>query len=153
MAELDDIQNFLRLSDHLGTAGQPLESEFAAIQAAGYEIVVNLVPPTAPNALADEDKLVSDLGMDYVSIPVVWNEPNLADIAQFFALMDASQGKRIFVHCAANMRVSAFVYLYRTLRQNMSPANAEQDMAKIWVPNDCWREFIEDVTRQYPSGN
>ncbi len=149
MANLDGIHNFLRLSDHLATAGQPLEAEFAAIQAAGYDVIVNLVPLNAPNVLPDEDKLVSDLGLDYISIPVVWNEPKIADIEQFFALMDSVQGKHVFVHCAANMRVSAFVYLYRTLRQNMSPADAEKDMAKIWVPNECWHRFIEDVTRHY----
>ena len=148
-ANLEGIHAFLRLSDCLATAGQPLESEFALIKDAGYEVVVNLVPPTAPNALPSEDNLVSALGLGYVAIPVVWSQPKIADLKRFFAVMDASQDKKVFVHCAANMRVSAFVYLYRTLKQNVSPADAEKELHQIWVPTELWSRFIQDVTRHY----
>ena len=148
-ANLEDIHAFLRLSACLATAGQPLESEFALIKDAGYEVVVNLVPPDAPNALLEEEELVTTLGLDYVAIPVVWSQPEIADLERFFSVMDASQDKNVFVHCAANMRVSAFVYLYRTLKQNVSPAEAEKDLHRIWVPNERWSRFIEDAVRLY----
>ena len=149
MAELGGIYNYLPLSDHLATAGQPTADELAAVQAAGYEVVVNLLPADSPHALPDEDKVVSVLGMDYVAIPVDWQQPEIADIEQFFAMMDANGDKNVFVHCAANMRVSAFVYLYRTLRQKMPPAEAEKDLHQIWTPNERWSRFIEDVARRY----
>jgi protein tyrosine phosphatase (PTP) superfamily phosphohydrolase (DUF442 family) len=82
-AKLEDIHAFLRLSERLATAGQPLEEEFALIKDAGYEVVVNLAPPTAPNALPGEDKLVSALGLNYVAIPVVWIQPEIADLERF----------------------------------------------------------------------
>ncbi|MDQ2800948.1 MAG: protein tyrosine phosphatase family protein [Armatimonadota bacterium] len=151
MAEttLDGIYNFLRLSDHLATAGQPTEDELAAIQDAGCQVIVNLLPASSPHALPDEDKIVTALGIDYVSIPVDWQQPEIADIEQFFAVMEASGDKKVFVHCAANMRVSAFVYLYRTLHQQMPPAEAEKDLHRIWEPNERWSRFIEDVTQHY----
>ncbi len=149
MAELGGIYNFLRLSDHLATAGQPTADELTTVQAAGYEVVVNLLPASSPHALPDEDKIVSALGIEYVVMPVDWQQPEIADIEQFFAVMDASHGKNVFVHCAANMRVSAFVYLYRTLCQRVSPAEAEKDLHRLWTPNERWSRFIEDATWRY----
>ena len=149
MAELGGIYNFLRLTDHLATAGQPTADEFAAVQAAGFEMVVNLLPADSPHALPDEDELVSALGMSYVPIPVDWQQPEIADLEQFFAVVDTNGHKNVFVHCAANMRVSAFVYLYRTLRQQMPLAETEKDLHRIWEPNERWSRFIEDVTRHY----
>lgn len=35
----------------------------------------------------------------------------------FFAAMDRHRGERVWVHCAANMRVSVFLGLYRVIRQ------------------------------------
>ena len=148
-AALSGIYNFLRLSDRLATAGQPTEAQLAAVQAAGYEVVVNLLPPDSPYALPGEAETVTALGMDYAAIPVVWEGPTLADIERFFAVMDAHQDKNVFVHCAANMRVSAFVYLYRTLRQGMPPADTEADLHRIWTPNQRWSRFLEDATRHY----
>jgi len=42
--DLETIPHFLRLSDRVGTAGQPCEDQFAAIRQAGYEVVINLRP-------------------------------------------------------------------------------------------------------------
>ncbi|MCW3052791.1 MAG: putative phosphatase [Chthonomonadales bacterium] len=37
--DLEAIPHFLRLSDRIGTAGQPSEDQFATIRQAGYEVV------------------------------------------------------------------------------------------------------------------
>jgi hypothetical protein len=63
--------------------------------------------------------------------------------------MDASQDKNVFVHRAANMRVSVFAYLYRTLHQKVSHEEAERDLHQIWVPNERWNSFIQDATQHY----
>ena len=63
---------------------------------------------------------------------------------QFFDLMDLLEGQKVFVHCARNMRVSAFVYLYRVLRQGQSPAACRSDLEKIWQPDEVWAYFIQE---------
>ena len=113
-SSLETIPHFLRLSDRIGTAGQPSAEQFAAIQEAGYEVVVNLRPPA--DTLPNERDLVESSGMAYVSIPVIWDAPTVEDVEQFFATMQANEDKRVFVHCAMNMRVSAFMYLYRVVK-------------------------------------
>ncbi|HEY9729522.1 MAG TPA: protein tyrosine phosphatase family protein, partial [Chroococcales cyanobacterium] len=75
--------------------------------------------------------------------------PTLEDISRFFSVMDANQDKPVFVHCAANMRVSAFIYLYRLIRDRISEEQAKQDLHQIWTPNETWQTFIQQVIQHY----
>jgi protein tyrosine phosphatase (PTP) superfamily phosphohydrolase (DUF442 family) len=145
---LEEITNYLRISDAIGTAGQPTASQFAAIKAAGYEVVVNLAMPNSTNALPDEGALVTEQGMDYVHIPVVWERPTLKDLEQFFEVMARYRGKRIFVHCAMNMRVSVFVCLYRVLQEDTPFEVASEAIYKIWEPDAVWESFLRQALRE-----
>ncbi len=143
--QLEDIYNFLKISDSIATSGQPTEEQFSAIKESGYQIVVNLALPESPNALPDEKKVVELHDMQYVHIPVVWENPTIEDVAHFFSIMQANVDKNIFVHCAANMRVSAFIYLYRRIYQDISDEEAKKNLYKLWVPNPVWQKFMEQV--------
>jgi protein tyrosine phosphatase (PTP) superfamily phosphohydrolase (DUF442 family) len=93
---------------------------------------------------------VAQQGMTYVNIPVSWPEPSLEHLQQFFEVMRANQDRKVFVHCFANMRVSAFTYLYRTLELKDADAAARSDLLKIWDPftNEQfpqWRAFLESA--------
>lgn len=146
---IEAIRNFLRLSDRLGTAGQPAAEQFAAIRQAGYRLVINLAQPDSPNAVADERELVRALGLDYVHIPVAWTVPQIADAARFFETMNANQDKKVFVHCAANKRVASFLYLYRRLFEGLPEADAARDLHRLWVPDEIWQGFMEAVMQAY----
>jgi protein tyrosine phosphatase (PTP) superfamily phosphohydrolase (DUF442 family) len=113
------------------------------VRAAGFELVVNLALPTSDHALPDEGSIVTGLGMSYIHIPVNFDHPEAQDFDAFCRLMDAFGERRVFVHCAANMRVSAFVFLYRVLHQRHPLAEAQQDLHAIWHPNDTWSCFIK----------
>ena len=152
MAEgIEAIYNFLKLSDYIATAGQPIENQFAAIKAAGYQVVVNLAPPGSTNAIPHEKDIVESLGMTYVYIPVIWTNPTIEDLDRFFSIMNANAEKSVFVHCAKNMRVSAFMYLYRCLYEHNNDQQAERDLHKIWIPDDTWKIFIQRAIERYRS--
>ena len=142
---LTDIYNFFPISETLGTAGQPTEAQMGDIAAAGYKAVVNLALPASDNALADEAATVRALGMDYHNIPVVWEAPKLSDFEQFVPLMDSLARQKVFVHCAANYRVSMFVALYAEKRWGWTRAQADAHIRRIWEPDEVWARFIEDV--------
>lgn len=148
--DLNAIQNFLQLSPALGTSGQPFREQFALIAAAGYAVVINLALPTSLDAVPDESEIVNRLGLVHYHIPVQWEDPRPEDQLQFFDLMDLLEGQKVFVHCARNMRVSAFVFLYRVLRQGQSPAACRPDLEKIWRPDGVWADFIQESLRTYP---
>jgi protein tyrosine phosphatase (PTP) superfamily phosphohydrolase (DUF442 family) len=142
---LEEIYNFIEISDLLATSGQPTEAQMSEIAAAGYEVVVNLATPTSDNALKDEAGTVRALGMDYHNIPVVWEAPKLSDFEQFVPLMDSLAGQKVFVHCAANYRVSMFTALYAEKHWGWTRAQADAHIRRIWEPDEVWKKFIEGV--------
>lgn len=152
-AQLEDIQAYVRISDHLSTSGQIAYDQIELLKQAGFEVVVNLAPADeARNGL--EGYLVAEQGMTYLQIPVSWREPSQRDLQLFFDVLTQNQDRKVFVHCFANMRVSAFVYLYRTLHQGISEDQARADLEKIWKPEnqDQWAAFIETARAEKEAG-
>jgi protein tyrosine phosphatase (PTP) superfamily phosphohydrolase (DUF442 family) len=148
--DLKDIRNYLRISDRLVTAGQPTGEQFNAIRAAGYEIVINLDAPAG--APWDEAETVQRLGMDYIHIPVIWESPQQADLDRFFETMDRHRESRLFVHCAANARVSVFLFLYHVIRCGMPVDVARESVWTIWRPNAVWLTFVAESLARFGIG-
>jgi protein tyrosine phosphatase (PTP) superfamily phosphohydrolase (DUF442 family) len=136
--------NELQLSPTLYTGGSPNLIDLVNLQAAGVQVVINLALVTSPNAIPDEAGEVARLGMEYIHIPVIWETPTRQNLADFFDAMERNQGKGVFVHCVKNMRVSAFIYLYRILRQGWAPDDAILNLIEIWEPEGTWEAFIEE---------
>ena len=139
-----DILNYLVLNEQLITGGQPSQDSFKKLSKKGVVVVVNLLP-SHQNLIDNEEFLVAENNMDYIHIPVDWDNPKETDFNSFVMAMKKHQGKKIFVHCAMNMRVSAFIYLYRVLHDNFHKEKAKESMEKIWKPSGTWAEFIEKI--------
>jgi len=149
-----ELFNYYEYSPSLASSGQPTREQLPAIAAAGIEAVINLVPVDSPDAYAEEGKLVRALALDYQHIPVAWEQPTEADLEAFFAAMQAFRDKRILVHCYANARASAFVYLWRVRHggdaAGQARAEAWDTLVRIWDWNDgyelrnvpTWSTFI-----------
>lgn len=142
---LDDIVNYREYSATFASAGQPTEAQLELVSDAGFERVIYISFSTDGNALANEDRLVRDLGMEYVHIPVVWNAPTIADYESFAAVMQRHPAKKTLLHCQINARASAFSFLYRVLEEDVPLAEAKADMNSVWEPNETWRALIFDV--------
>jgi len=141
--ELSAIQNYLQIFPTLSTAGQPFRDQFPAVAAAGCQAMINLALVDSPDAVPDEAELWAGLGLAYYHLPVEWESPRPENLQAFYTLMDQLQGQMVFVHCARNMRVSSFVYLYRMQRLGQPPAECRLDLEKIWQPNEVWATFIQ----------
>lgn len=141
---MEQIKNFLKISEHISTAGQPTEEQFPELKEAGYQVVVNLAMPNSTNAIPNEGELVTSQDMIYVHLPVKWEAPTSKDLENFFHIMEANAGNNVLVHCALNMRVSAFMYLYQVIRQGVSISDAHKQLHQIWEPEGVWRDFIEN---------
>lgn len=137
--------------DWLWSSGQLSESDIATLPAMGIEVVINLALPSSSNALPHEAEFVTREGMSYIQIPVEWEQPAYNQLLQFFGVLQAFKGQRMWVHCAKNMRVSVFIYLYRRLCLNHNEAEAAYPMREVWVPNAIWQTFIEQAVRRYPA--
>ncbi len=146
---LEDIINFYRIDENIATSGQPKAGQFKEICAEGYEIVFNLALNDSPNAIEDEGKIINELNMQYVHIPVDFSSPSLEDLKLFFKHMEKHENKKIFVHCAMNRRVSAFMFLYHTIMCQVPFVDATRHIDAVWQPDPVWQDFIGNTLRSY----
>lgn len=143
---MTDIYHYQFLSETLSSSGMPTAEQMQQIADAGVQLVINLAPHDVPKALPNEAELVTSLGLGYINIPVTWRAPESEALTQFMDVMDTHAGKKIHVHCEANYRASAFIMMYRVLRQGWNKADAVPVMEKMWNPEDfpVWETFIND---------
>jgi len=146
-----DAENTHQVFPWMWTSGQLSKADIGRLPGLGIQVVVNLAPPTSSNALPGEAELIAGLGLTYVQIPVNWEAPNFEQFRQYRAVLDALDGRHVWVHCAKNMRVSAFTYLYRRLVRGEDEAAAAWPMREIWQPNATWQAFIAQVLAAYGS--
>lgn len=142
---LTQIKSFVAVTPDLETAGQPSEQQIRELAKRGFEVVINLGLVGQSYSLPDEAGLVRSLGMAYHHIPVDFKAPTAQDLARFLALMDGAEGQKVFIHCAANMRVSCFVSLYGEARLGWSRQRAQGFIRQIWEPDEVWARFLESA--------
>lgn len=142
-SDLSEIYNYRAVDHTLSTSGQPTVEQLASIAAAGYGIIINLALHNDPRySLPDEQGSVDSLGLVYVHIPVQFAAPTETDLLAFFAAMEAYEGEKIWIHCAANIRVTAFLGLFRVIRLRWEVDSAFDLMHSVWQPNEVWSSFI-----------
>ncbi|HVZ43422.1 MAG TPA: protein tyrosine phosphatase family protein [Ramlibacter sp.] len=145
-ADLASIHNCRFVDDRLATSGQPTVEQLGAIAAAGFGTVINLGLHDDPRySLPDERGTVESLGMRYVHIPVQFGSPREEDLDAFFDAMRSHESEKTWIHCAANMRVSAFLGLYRVREMGWDAKRAFELMHGLWQPNAVWSAFIATV--------
>ncbi|GGP62001.1 hypothetical protein GCM10009347_30150 [Shewanella algicola] len=150
-SKLGDIKAVKFNNPQVITSGLPTELQFEQLAQAGIKTVINLIPNDNPNALANEQQIVTQLGMNYHNISVDWQKPTQENLAQFYSLMQQNGDAPVLVHCAANYRASAFYYLYQT-RQNNAPSMAEAltpwgDLQQSFAEYPQWQKLIEEATQ------
>ena len=140
--------NYVVATERLHTAGQPNAATLAALSEQGFELVVNLAPPSNQGAVADEGKLIAEDGPTYVNIPVSWQKPTYEDFELFSAVMNGARDRKVLVHCQLNMRASAFTFLYRVIHEDVPPEEAMKALSAVWIPRDQWATFTADVLKR-----
>jgi len=147
-AELSKITNYIEYSPSFSSAGQPSKEQIELLQAEGFERVIYIALTNSHGAIADEDAIVKELGMNYVQVPVIWEAPTKSDYYQFAAAMQQQPGQKTLLHCQANYRASAFSFLYRVLHNDVAVGDAKADMNSIWQPNEVWTKLIIAVLEE-----
>ncbi len=147
-AELSDISNYREYSSVFSSSGQPTREQLEMLKEAGFERIIYLAFSNNENALADEDVVVKELGMDYVHIPVIWEQPTASDFYAFAGSMQRQPDRKTLLHCQVNFRASAFSFLYRVLYRDVPIGDAKDDMDSVWLPNQTWRELIFGILEE-----
>jgi protein tyrosine phosphatase (PTP) superfamily phosphohydrolase (DUF442 family) len=149
---LEEIYNFLPLTETLLSSGMPTSGQMVDVSKSGVRVVINLAMPMSERALPNEADLVESLGMKYIGIPVEWNNPTRENLEDFMNAMDANKEDKMLVHCQANYRATGFITLYRILRLGWEREMAFQDLRRIWNPEEypVWKKFLEENLSDNP---
>jgi len=141
---MKDSYNYWFYDEMLSSSGMPTAEQMKEAAEAGIRVIINLAPHDVPNALPNEGEFANSLGIEYLNIPVIWRAPESESLVRFMDAMDSLAGKKIHVHCEANYRASAFIMLYRVLRQGWQKEDAIPIMERMWNPEDfpIWETFI-----------
>ena len=145
---LAEIVNFRQYSPAFASAGQPSREQFATIAEHGFERIVYIAFTNNQNALTDADQVIKGLGMEYMQVPVDFDNPLPADFYAFADSMQRNTDKKTLLHCQVNARATAFSFLYRVIYEDVPIAEAKEDMNTVWQPNEVWRDFIFAVMRE-----
>ena len=137
--------NRVSIDQSLTTSGQPVREYFDVLANEGIEIVVNLAPPESHGSIADEGGLVGERGIVCVNIPVNWEAPERGHFDFFSELLKNNKHKKTLVHCQVGFRASTFAFLHRVVHRNVEPDVALQALQEVWVPNETWKAFANEV--------
>jgi len=113
-ARSKDLPNFQKVDDHVYRGGQPSDSGFQNLAKLGIKTVVDL-REIGEHSQAEEQKIVTGLGMKYVSIPMHGlSTPEDQKVAAVEALFNDTTAGPVFVHCKRGAdRTGMVVAVYR----------------------------------------
>ena len=140
---MNKILNYIKINELISTSGQPKIEELELIANEGFEVVINLAMPTTSNALENEDKIVSSLNMSYIHIPVDFENPKLSDLKLFLNILQALGANKVWIHCAKNYRVSAFMYVYHKYILHTPFEQIDLSIFDMWQPSLVWQELMK----------
>jgi uncharacterized protein (TIGR01244 family) len=132
--ELPPIRNFLQVTPQFCTGGQPRIENFAKLKADGVKAVLNLRQPSEHRA-DDEKATVEAAGMKYFNIPVVYMNPQDAQVDEFLKITDDPANRPMFIHCTAAIRVGAFWAIRRVMRDGFTVEAAIEEGRKVGLNN------------------
>jgi len=143
-----DILNYIKINELIATSGQPTPEEFKEIKDYDYEVVINLALHDSSNAIKDEDKIVTSLGMSYFHIPVDFENPSIYDLKLFINILQSLGSSKVWIHCALNYRVSAFMYVYHKYVLNTPFENLDLTIFEQWQPELVWQDLMKVTSEE-----
>ena len=141
----DEVVNYVAYDETFSSGGGVTAPALERLRDAGLERVIFLAYSDQEQSLENEDRVVDELGMDFVHIPVRWDAPDANHFGLFAAIMQQAPERPTLVHCQANYRASAFAMLYRVIYNDVPLAEAKADMNAVWTPTETWTDFILDT--------
>ena len=141
--KVENIYNYYKVPGLYETSGQPTSSQLKLLVKKGYEVIINLAQDSIVGKVAfNQESILEESNIRYIHIPVDFDNPKESDFENFVSIIKKYKNKKLFVHCAANMRVSAFTYRYRRDILNLKHDEIIKDLEKIWKPNKVWKSFL-----------
>lgn len=141
------LDNACQPEQDLLTGGQPGRECLKAARAAGYRTVVNLRAAGEFDAF-DEDRVVRELGLDYVCIPVAnANGLSAEAVASLDTVLADAQRRPALIHCGSGNRVGALFAMHACRKRGLSIEEALACGASAGLTAPPLREAVREKLR------
>lgn len=109
-----NLPNFQKVNEHVYRGAQPSANGFRELAQLGIKTVIDL-RLIGEHSQADEQKLVTNLGMRYISVPMAgMSTPKDDQVTAVLALLRDTTSGPVFVHCKRGAdRTGMVVAVYR----------------------------------------
>lgn len=143
-----DIPKYYKYNDLIASGAQPSIHHFETLKEEGFEVIVNISPVSAKNAIKEEAMIVESLKMDYVHFPVDCSNLRPLHYHTFKGIMDGLEDKRVFVHCGGNIKSSNLLHMYHVLEKGWDESQSLKSLKKIQDPEEKWYQFFKKMGMQ-----
>lgn len=140
-----NILNFFQYNDKLASGAQPNAEQITLLKEQGFEAIVNISTPSAKNALSNEAQMVEKLKMDYVHFPVDCSNLRPFHFETFKGIMNGLEGKKVFVHCGANIKSSNLLFMYHVLEKGLNKEASYKVLTQIQTPEAKWYSYFKEM--------
>ena len=147
-----DLPSFAQVDEALYRGGQPSPEGFRRLQAMGVKTIIDLRRPSW--AANEERRLVEQLGMRWVSIPMwFWWRPSDQQVRRFLGIMDDPANRPVLVHCRQGWnRAGVMCAIYRVARQGWEPKQAYAEARRnglVWWNVLSRHVVLHEAPREY----
>ena len=140
---MSSISRFREETPLLATAAQPTPEHFDWLKAQGYEAIINISTPTAKNFVPDEPRLVMDKGMAYVHVPVDCSALVPDHYRLVSGVLKSVEGKKVLLHCAGNVKASAFAHIFRVKELGQDPSSLRSELRRQEWHEPKWYTYFD----------
>jgi protein tyrosine phosphatase (PTP) superfamily phosphohydrolase (DUF442 family) len=130
------------------TGGQPNAAQLRALKDAGGGIVLDLRDPMEPRPV-DEPRLVRELGMEYVNVPVRAGSLDDATLDHILSVLRNAGNRTVFFHCGSGNRVGGALIPYFILDQKMEEEDAVDQAMRVGLRSAEMMEWGLDYARRH----
>jgi protein tyrosine phosphatase (PTP) superfamily phosphohydrolase (DUF442 family) len=127
---LSGVPNACQIHPHVITGGQPTAHQLRALKDAGGDIVLDIRDPMEARPV-DEAALVSQLGMEYVNIPVRAGSLEDSTLERILTVLRGAGDRTVFLHCSSGNRVGGTLIPYFILDQGMDEEEAVDQAMRV----------------------
>jgi protein tyrosine phosphatase (PTP) superfamily phosphohydrolase (DUF442 family) len=151
-SQSENLPNFQKVDDHVYRGAQPTVSGFKDLAERGIKTIVDL-RDIGEHSQADEQRVVTGLGMQYVSIPMQgMSTPKNDQVAAVLTLLDNATSGPVFVHCKRGAdRTGTVIAVYRISHDGWNSKRALSE-AKSYGMSVFQRAMQHYVTDYKPGG-
>ena len=139
------IGNYFEYSPLLSSGAQPSIEQLESLKKDGFDVVVNISPSSARNALSNEAQIVETLKMDYVHFPVDCSNLRPIHFNTFKGIMNGLNHKKAFVHCGGNIKSSNLLHMYHVIEQGFDETDSFKTLSKIQQPEQKWFDYFKSL--------